>query len=337
MAKRKQQQLQEPSLAEKLQSAFDRWDKVYTEGGTDPFYEDGISLMTSRGHIIHYKQEIEKAFAPEDYPEIYHRETPLELPRNYMANPESIRAAAGVALANYLQDENYRYLLETVSVLPPKVEKSLCVKAVIHYAKGLEEAIAKDDLLTMRRHRKHDHYLESFRDCAARVKAYISLENAPKAPATPPAKPHQEQAKPLNISIVKEQITMGKDTIQITFDADKLEALEFYLAEKSLTVEKELQDHINNLYEKNVPAPTRRFLERNDEPSEKTVKADDTPKKSGMTDEERAEFNRQRREQRKAAKEQASTEQITPQAPEQGDAPENDEGEEENQGMKMGM
>lgn len=333
MPKKKQS---EPSLAEQLQERFNRWDDLYTNGGSDPFYADGGSLNMLRNQIEYLKAAIVKAYSPDSYPEIYHRETPSEMSNDYMAMADNIRANAREALDFYFQDENYRFLLDNVDSLPSKVEKNLCVKTVIHYAQGLEKAIADNDLLTMRRHKKNDHYHESFENCADKIKAYQQTVGETQAPQSPPpsASAKTETSKSL---IEKEQIIMGNETIQISFDAEKLDALQFYLAEKSLSVEKELQDCINSLYEKNVPAATRRYLERNDEPSEKTVQADAPAKKSGMTDEERTEFNRQRREQRKAAKEQAAAELTSPGESEQGDAPEIDEGEEESQGMSMSM
>ena len=59
-------------------------------------------------------------------------------------------------------------------------------------------------------------------------------------------------------------ITTEKTTLQVSFPKEKLEALKFYMDEKDTTVEKELQGHIKSIYEKYVPAATRRYLDRND-------------------------------------------------------------------------
>ena len=63
-------------------------------------------------------------------------------------------------------------------------------------------------------------------------------------------------------------ISTEKATLQVTFQKEKLEALRFYMDEKDLTVEGELQKHINSIYEKYVPSATRRYLERNDNEQE---------------------------------------------------------------------
>ena len=56
-----------------------------------------------------------------------------------------------------------------------------------------------------------------------------------------------------------------KAELQVTFSKEKLDALRFYMNEKDLTVEDELEKYIGSIYEKYVPAATRRYLERNDE------------------------------------------------------------------------
>ena len=61
---------------------------------------------------------------------------------------------------------------------------------------------------------------------------------------------------------------MEKVTLQVTFPKEKLEALRFYMNEKQLTVEDELQKHIKNTYDKYVPSATRRYLDRNDNSEE---------------------------------------------------------------------
>lgn len=64
------------------------------------------------------------------------------------------------------------------------------------------------------------------------------------------------------------------------------------MGEKGLSTEGELQSQMTNLYEKNVPLATRRYLERNNPPEERTTELADEPKRGrSMTDEERREFN----------------------------------------------
>jgi len=129
-------------------------------------------------------------------------------------------------------------------------------------------------------------------------------------------------------------ITTEKTTLQVSFPKEKLEAFKFYMDEKDTTVEKELQGHIKSIYEKYVPAATRRYLDRND-PTE------------GMQTEVRVEAEEQAQEiisptpsrgRRRNAREQNEETVESNQLVESESADENQEqGEEQSQGMSMSM
>ena len=130
-------------------------------------------------------------------------------------------------------------------------------------------------------------------------------------------------------------ITTEKTTLQVSFPKEKLEALKFYMDEKDTTVEKELQGHIKIIYEKYVPAATRRYLDRND-PAE------------GLQTEVRVEAEEQPQEitaptpstrgRRRNAREQNEETVEVSQLVESESADENQEqGEEQSQGMSMSM
>lgn len=155
--------------AAELQKSFDRWDYLYTQGSSNPFWPDGVNLNLVRNNILHYKSQIEENYKPENYPAVYHRETPPEVSQDYMDRADEIREHAKGSLALYEQDKSYRFLLKKVDRIDPQDEKRFCVRNVINYAKGLEAAIASDDLVTMRRHEHPERYLPSFEQCARRV------------------------------------------------------------------------------------------------------------------------------------------------------------------------
>ena len=130
-------------------------------------------------------------------------------------------------------------------------------------------------------------------------------------------------------------ITTEKTTLQVSFPKEKLEAFKFYMDEKDTTVEKELQGHIKSIYEKYVPAATRRYLDRND-PTE------------GMQTEVRVEAEEQPQEitaptpstrgRRRNAREQNEETVEVNQLVESESADENQEqGEEQSQEMSMSM
>ena len=54
---------------------------------------------------------------------------------------------------------------------------------------------------------------------------------------------------------------MKKATITVQFEQEKLRALEFYVGKKESTLETELDDYMEKLYEKYVPTQTREYIE----------------------------------------------------------------------------
>ena len=54
---------------------------------------------------------------------------------------------------------------------------------------------------------------------------------------------------------------MRKITVSIQVGAEKLRAIQFYVGRKNSTVEAELEDCVNKIYEKYVPAQTREYIE----------------------------------------------------------------------------
>ncbi len=117
--------------------------------------------------------EIEEEYGEGAYPEIYYRETPSEVPNEYMAKASEIRAGARKTLALYLEDENYMYLWEVKDNIPQKAARQLGLKSILGCASSLEYAILTDNLLTMRRHGNAEGYLSSFAFCAERVREIL--------------------------------------------------------------------------------------------------------------------------------------------------------------------
>lgn len=57
---------------------------------------------------------------------------------------------------------------------------------------------------------------------------------------------------------------MKKATIQISYDAEKLGAIKQYMGKKDAELQSELDDFMQKLYEKHVPAPVREYIESRD-------------------------------------------------------------------------
>ena len=166
MAKKKVQEDYGKSLLE----SYAQWRHLYENGGQDPGWPDGVNINLVRNHIIYYKKQIDENMTLEGYPEAYHWGLPPLVPSDYMARPDEIREAARVSLARYLADPDYQFLCARVDSIDKKQANQISIHNVIGYAAGLEQAIQKDDLVTMRRHRIADSYLSSFVSCAQRVR-----------------------------------------------------------------------------------------------------------------------------------------------------------------------
>ncbi|NPV89750.1 MAG: hypothetical protein HPY50_03100 [Firmicutes bacterium] len=54
---------------------------------------------------------------------------------------------------------------------------------------------------------------------------------------------------------------MKKATVQISFDAEKLGAIKQYMGKKDAELLTELEEVMQKLYEKHVPAPVREYIE----------------------------------------------------------------------------
>lgn len=130
-------------------------------------------------------------------------------------------------------------------------------------------------------------------------------------------------------------ISTEKATLQVTFQKEKLEALRFYMKEKDLTVEGELQKHISSIYEKYVPSATRRYLERNDNEQENQTEITSPISESSSETTPRATSNRGRRRTERVQSEQTEVPIETTNAEEIEES--QGQTEDGNQGMVMSM
>ncbi|MBU5426934.1 hypothetical protein KQI41_10975 [Tissierella pigra] len=69
---------------------------------------------------------------------------------------------------------------------------------------------------------------------------------------------------------------MKKDIVKLSFNAEKLRAINLYMEKKELDLEDELIDQLQKLYEKYVPANVREYIDEKQEEAMQRRK----PKKS---------------------------------------------------------
>ena len=161
----------ETDYAAELENNYARWDKVFTEGGSDPFWSDGANLSLIRSQILSCKEQLAKQEnSLLGLPEAYYRETPPEVDPNYMARPDEIRENARKAMKIIDANENLKFVREQAPSLSEAQLKQFCIAAIINYAENLRRAIAADDLIIMHRYEHLDNYLESFESAAIRIR-----------------------------------------------------------------------------------------------------------------------------------------------------------------------
>lgn len=88
--------------------------------------------MNSVRRRIEWKQkEIIDSCTDGNIPDICKRDIPPEMPDDFMARADDIRAGAKIALDAFKKDENYRWLKEHENVLTPKESKKIYLESVI--------------------------------------------------------------------------------------------------------------------------------------------------------------------------------------------------------------
>ena len=161
----------ETDYAAALENEYARWDELFTKGGSDPFWSDGVSLSMVRDRIIACKAQLAKQentlFG---LPEVYYRETPPEVDYSYMARADEIRENARKAMKIIDTDENLKFVSEQAPSLSEAQLKQFCIAAIINYAENLRRAIAADNLVIMRRYEHLDSYLGSFESAAIKIR-----------------------------------------------------------------------------------------------------------------------------------------------------------------------
>lgn len=161
----------ETDYAAELERDYARWDELFTKGGSDPSWSDGVNLNLVRSQIIYDKQRLaEQESSLFGLPEVYYRETPPEVDYSYMARADEIRENARKAMEIIDADGNLKFIREQSVSLSEAQLKQFCIAAVINYAENLRRAIAADDLVIMRRYEHLDRYLESFESAAIKIR-----------------------------------------------------------------------------------------------------------------------------------------------------------------------
>ena len=86
-----------------------------------------------------------------------------------MARPDEIRENARNAMETIDSNEDLKFIREQFPTLSEQQIKQWHIPAVINYAENLRRAIREDDLVTMRRYKNTERFLESFSAAASKI------------------------------------------------------------------------------------------------------------------------------------------------------------------------
>lgn len=73
---------------------------------------------------------------------------------------------------------------------------------------------------------------------------------------------------------------MKKATITVTFEQEKLKAIQFYMSKCETSLEAELDDFMAKLYKKYVPSQTREYIESGEYPESRPRPRAERPDRS---------------------------------------------------------
>lgn len=120
------------------------WEKVYAYGDTAGMCTDGVILDRIRKELLEIRKKLDVKGAAEGLT------IPPEVPKNFMACADEIRAQAQCAVQEYLAMEEYRYMQAVLPKLTPKQKKGTRVMEVSGKVMGLADALAEDNLVVLR-------------------------------------------------------------------------------------------------------------------------------------------------------------------------------------------
>lgn len=140
----KKQRSRKEQLAEVIRESHEQWKRLQENGGSDPFWTDGVNLNLVRNHIIYGRRLCEEELQEGDYPEEYYLPLPEQVPPNYMVKSDEIRQKASERMQSIKENPDYIGLFG-------KSEKSQKEAAIIKYISGYSQSILEDDLVAMRR------------------------------------------------------------------------------------------------------------------------------------------------------------------------------------------
>ena len=158
---------------EKLQEAFNEYFNILMNGCGDPTWEDGANINLCANHFHYHKERIKEKYPEKKWAclEWIYENLLVEVPYDYMARKDEIKAGAKKAVAEFEADTNLSYIRQTMGLLSKEQRGEVCAEAVLGYCTNLRLAIEEDDFVTMRRYENNTKtYLAAFLHCAGKMR-----------------------------------------------------------------------------------------------------------------------------------------------------------------------
>ncbi|MBR5279153.1 MAG: hypothetical protein IKU23_07820 [Clostridia bacterium] len=161
-------------LVPMLEGRYKRWHEIRTDGCFDPYYTDGSNMNLVRNHILNYRSRIKTICETlgVDLPKVCTWDVPIEVSKDYMANPDQIRQIAKETLPMLESNADYIALKPFGRLLTAKQREHICYDGVMGYVRRLKMALERDDLVDMRLYiRNPERYAKAFATCLKNANA----------------------------------------------------------------------------------------------------------------------------------------------------------------------
>ena len=179
MAKKSNPQDKLIELIENIKDRSNRWQELYNNGGSDPFWSDGINLNLVRNHIIYYKRQIFELCEENIFliPEEYDQPTPEKVSKAFMAKPDKIMNDAKQAYSLY-QSDIFTDLFNIIDKIDSQLKRTAL--NIIGCKHTCRKAIQEYDFVTMRRYcpQRARKDIEAAKTLLEKIKAIPAKEPA---------------------------------------------------------------------------------------------------------------------------------------------------------------
>lgn len=145
-----------------LMAEYMKYEEVKEKGSSSPIWTDGQELNHIRDSIIYLKKKMESL---NFFPEIYYKETPVQVPQRYMLKAEEIRKKAKETLQMCKESEDYQFIFSHGGLLEEQQRAWICLDGIINDILRMERMIRIDNLVEMKKYSDPAKYLKGFRVC----------------------------------------------------------------------------------------------------------------------------------------------------------------------------